>query len=174
MDDGFGTSAPNLGAGDHGKGAAPTHSSTQKAVSHLSRRGRTTCGTHRPCVERVRRALGKVEVYTAVRVGRDFGEREGACRFWACFPRRGFSPDTDDDDNCRAAEGAPQEVSRCMMRGECGWRACGLHVGGVIMQQSRCAERGGGRLVTEARGWRGRAAPAQRPRRACALMCLSE
>ena len=29
---------------DHGSVAAPTQSSTQKAVSHLSRLGRTTCG----------------------------------------------------------------------------------------------------------------------------------
>ena len=40
--------APNLGAGGEGEVAAPTHSSTQKATSHLSRRGqpvrRITCG----------------------------------------------------------------------------------------------------------------------------------
>ena len=36
--------APNLGAGDDGEVAAPTHSSTQKAASHLIRRGRITCG----------------------------------------------------------------------------------------------------------------------------------
>eukprot|EP00964_Phaeocystis_antarctica_P045888 scaffold26459_cov55-Phaeocystis_antarctica.AAC.3 len=30
--------------GDDGKVAAPTHSSAQKAASHLIRRGRTTCG----------------------------------------------------------------------------------------------------------------------------------
>ena len=36
--------APNLGAGDEGEVAAPTHSSTQKVASHLIRRGRITCG----------------------------------------------------------------------------------------------------------------------------------
>ena len=37
--------APNLGAGEDGEVAAPTHSSTQKAASHLVRRGRIiTCG----------------------------------------------------------------------------------------------------------------------------------
>ena len=36
--------APNSGAGDDGEVAAPTHPSTQKAASHLSRRGRITCG----------------------------------------------------------------------------------------------------------------------------------
>ena len=36
--------APNLGACDDGEVAAPTHFSTQKAVSHLIRWGRITCG----------------------------------------------------------------------------------------------------------------------------------
>ena len=37
--------APNLGAGEDGEVAAPTHSSTQKAANHLIRRGRIiTCG----------------------------------------------------------------------------------------------------------------------------------
>ena len=36
--------APNLGAGDDGEVAAPTHSSAQKAASHLIKRGRITCG----------------------------------------------------------------------------------------------------------------------------------
>ena len=80
--DGFGTSASNLGAGDHGKVAAPTHSSTQKAASHLGRRGRTTCSAQtnalREVPREIRRAPGKAKVYTTVRVGRDFGEREPA------------------------------------------------------------------------------------------------
>ena len=62
-----------------------------------------------------------------MRVRRDFGERERACRFWACLARRGlfwacFSPATDDE-NCDAPEGAPHEVSRgAYMRG----RMCGI------------------------------------------------
>jgi hypothetical protein len=50
--------APNLGAGENGKVAAPTQSSTQKAARYLSRRWRITCGR----AERargVRRAPGK-------------------------------------------------------------------------------------------------------------------
>eukprot|EP00964_Phaeocystis_antarctica_P129509 scaffold93350_cov54-Phaeocystis_antarctica.AAC.2 len=38
--------APNLGAGDDGKDAAPTQFSTQSVASHLGRRGRTTCGAN--------------------------------------------------------------------------------------------------------------------------------
>ena len=67
-----------------------------------------------------------------MRVGRDFGERERACRFWACFSRRGlvwacFSPATDDA-NCEATEDAPHGVSRCIWRARM-WRAFGVHVG---------------------------------------------
>ena len=69
-----------------------------------------------------------------MRVGRDFGERERTCRFWACFARRGlfwacFSPATDDE-NCDAPEGAPHEVSLGAYAGEDVWRACGVHVHG--------------------------------------------
>ena len=88
--------APNLGAGDDIKVAAPTQSSMQKAARYLSRRGLIICG----CREGVRRALY-------------IGKREGiqlrfvcarACRFWACFSRRGlfracFSPATDDENS---------------------------------------------------------------------------
>ena len=56
------------------------------------------------------------------RVGQaSMGER--ACRFWACFWRRGlfwacFSPATDDE-NCDTTERAPHEVSRCVCGGGC-------------------------------------------------------
>ena len=64
------------------------------------------------------------------------GER--ACRFWACFARRGlfwacFSPATDDE-NCDAPEGAPHEVSRGAYAGEDVWRAC---VGCTCMAERR-------------------------------------
>ena len=39
--------APSSEAGDDGKVAAPTHSSTQKAAIHLIRWGRITCGADR-------------------------------------------------------------------------------------------------------------------------------
>jgi hypothetical protein len=92
--------APNLGAGDDIKVAAPTQSSMQKAARYLRRRGLIICG----CREGVRRAL-----YIGKREGiqlRFVCER--ACRFWACFSRRGlfracFSPATDDE-NCGATQ----------------------------------------------------------------------
>ena len=78
-----------------------------------------------------------------MRVRRDFGERERACRFWACLARRGlfwacFSPATDDE-NCDAPEGAPHEVSRgAYMRGREDvwhwWHAC---VGCTCMAERR-------------------------------------
>ena len=138
--------APNLGAGDGGKDAAPTQFNTQSVASHLGRRGRTTCSAQtnalREVPREIRRAPGKAEVYTTVRVGRDFGERERTCRFWACFARRGlfwacFSPATDDE-NCDATKGAPHERSRGAYAGE--WedvrRACVgcTRASGVIIQ----------------------------------------
>ena len=49
--------APNLGAGGNGEVAALTHSSTQKAASHLIRRGRTTCGADHICGEKYRERM---------------------------------------------------------------------------------------------------------------------
>ena len=74
----------------------------------------------------MRSAPDKAEVYSRAG-GARLRERERACRFWACFARRGlfwacFSPATDDE-NCDAPEGAPHEVSRgAYMRG----RMCGI------------------------------------------------
>jgi len=66
-------------------------------------------------------------------VGRDFGgERERACRFWACFSRRGlvwacFSP-TTDDDCARGNRGCTSRGLGLYMEGEgvaCVWGARG-------------------------------------------------
>ena len=64
--------------------------------------------------------------------------RKRACRFWACFARRGlfwacFSPATDDE-NCDTTERAPHEVSRGAYAGEEVWRAC---VGCTCMGERR-------------------------------------
>ena len=85
----------------------------------------------------MRSAPDKAEVYSRAG-GARLRERERACRFWACFARRGlfwacFSPATDDE-NCDAPEGAPHEVSRGAYAGEDVWRAC---VGCTCMAEQR-------------------------------------
>ena len=149
--DGFGTSASNLGAGDHGKVAAPTHSSTQKAASHLGRRGRTTCSAQtnalREVPREIRRAPGKAEVYTTVRVGRDFDEREslqvlGVLRatrlvLGVLLARRGRRELRGN------IEGAPHEVSRGAYAGEDVACVCGVHVHGRAAQRKGVRSRWG-------------------------------
>ena len=153
--DGFGTSASNLGAGDHGKVAAPTHSSTQKAASHLGRRGRTTCSAQtnalREVPREIRRAPGKAEVYTTVRVGRDFGEREGepagsgrASRDAACSGRASRPPRTTRTATQQSVHLTRSPAVR--MRGrKCGVRAWGARAwaSGVTMQRKGMRSRWG-------------------------------
>eukprot|EP00964_Phaeocystis_antarctica_P128582 scaffold92375_cov66-Phaeocystis_antarctica.AAC.2 len=68
----------NSGAGDDGEVAAPTHFSTQKAASHLIRRGGITCGTDHAVrgPKGTRSAPDKAEVYSRAGGARLRGERE--------------------------------------------------------------------------------------------------
>ena len=136
--DGFGTSASNLGAGDHGKVAAPTHSSTQKAASHLGRRGRTTCSAQtnalREVPREIRRAPGKAEVYTTVRVGRDFDERESLQVLGVLRATRlvlGVLLARHGRRELRRTRGCTSRgLARCVCGGGCVACVCGVHVHG--------------------------------------------
>eukprot|EP00964_Phaeocystis_antarctica_P087372 scaffold55425_cov72-Phaeocystis_antarctica.AAC.2 len=121
--------APNLGAGDDGEVAAPTHSSTQKAASHLIRRGRITCGAD-TCGERCREDEGR-----QARVGRASVRKKPAgsgraSRDAACSGRASRPPRTT-----RTAGQHRGCTSRGLARCTCG--GCGVRVWGARAWASR-------------------------------------